>query len=343
MKKLFALILALSLLLALVACGEKPAEAPAEQPAETAAEAPAEPAPEETIVRLGSLKGPTTMGMVKLLDDNDKGLTENKYTFQMAAAADELTPLLLTGELDMIGVPINLAAVLHHNSEHNVQLIAVNTLGVLYVLEKGGETVTDIESLRGKTIYATGKGSVPYFTLRYLMAQHGLDIDNDVTMEWKSEPTEIVAQLAAQEQAIAMLPQPFVTVASTQVEGLRVALDLTEEWDKLDNGSKLVTAGVVVRKAFAEEHPDKVAKFLEEYAASVEYVNANPAEAAQLIEQFDIVKAPIAEKALPKCNLVCITGADLQPTVEGYLQALYEQKPNAVGGEMPDADSYYGG
>ncbi len=342
MKKLFALILALSLLLALCACGEKTPIPLVEQPSETAAETAPE-APADAPVRLGGLKGPTTMGMVKLLSDNDKGLTENKYTFQMAAAADELTPALLKNDLDIIAVPINLSAVLHKNSEHAVQLLAVNTLGVLYILEKGGETVTDVQSLRGKTIYATGKGSVPYYTLRYLMQQNGMDIDNDVTMEWKSEPTEIVAQLSSQEQAVAMLPQPFVTVASSQVEGLRVALNLTEEWDKLGNAGKLVTAGLVVRKAFADEHPDKIAKFLEEYAASVNYVNANPADAAKLIESYDIAKAPIAEKAIPQCNLVCITGKDMQPTVEGYLQSLYEQRPNAVGGVMPDADYYYGG
>ena len=324
MKKLIALTLALVLLLALCSCGTA-------QPKE------------ELTFRLGGLKGPTTMGMVKLLDDNDKGQTGNKYTFQMAAAADELTPLLLKEELDVIAVPINIAAVLYKNTEHAVNLLAVNTLGVLYVLEKGGQTVTDIVSLRGKTIYATGKGSVPYYTLRYLMAKHGMDIDKDVTMEWKSEPTEIVAQLAAQDQAVCMLPQPFVTVASAQVEGLRVALDLTEEWEKLGDSGKLVTAGLVVRKAFADEHPKEVAKFLEEYAASVAYVNENPADAAKLIESYDIVKAPIAEKAIPKCNLVCVTGAELRPTAEGYLQSLFEQRPNAVGGEMPESDFYYGG
>ncbi len=343
MKKLFALILALCLLLSLCACGEKPAEAPAAQPAETASEQTPAPAPEDAPVRLGGLKGPTTMGMVKLLDDNEKGLTENKYTFRMAAAADELTPALLKEELDIIAAPINLAAVLYKNSEGAVQLLAVNTLGVLYILEKGGETVTDVESLRGTTIYATGKGSVPYYTLRYLLDKHGMDIDKDVTMEWKSEPTEIVAQLSSQENAIAMLPQPFVTVASTQVEGLRVALDVTSEWDKLDNSGRLLTAGLIVRKAFADSHPDKIAKFLEEYAASVNYVNGNTAEAAKLIESYDIVKAPIAQKAIPYCNLVCITGAEMKPIAEGYLNTLFVQRPNAVGGEMPAADFYYGG
>ena len=339
MKKIIAFFLTLCLLLTLAACGAKPVEEPAEQPAETAAEAPAD----EVTIRLGGLKGPTTMGMVKLLDDSDKGLTANKYTYQMAAAADELTPLLLKGELDVLAVPVNLASILYKNSEHDVQLLAINTLGVLYVIEKGGETVTDWESLRGKTIYSSGKGSTPEYAFRYLLAQNGLDMDTDVTMEWKSEPSEIVSDLAAQEQGIAVLPQPFVTVASTKLEGLRVAMDLTAEWDKLNNGSKLLTAGLVVRKAFAEEHPVAVTKLLEEYALSVKYVNDNPAEASTLIEAFDIVKAPIAEKAIPFCNLVCITGAEMQTATEGYLQTLFDQNPKAVGGELPGADFYYAG
>ena len=340
MKKIIALLLALCLLLALAACGSETAEEPETQPAEAAAE----PAPADDVtIRLGGLKGPTTMGMVKLLDDCDKGTSVNKYTYQMAASADELTPLLLKGELDVLAVPVNLASVLYKNSEHSVQLLAINPLGVLYVVEKGGESVTDWESLRGKTIYSSGKGSTPEYAFRYLLAQNGLDMDADVSMEWRSEPSEIVSELAAQEQGIAVLPQPFVTVASTKLEGLRVAMDLTAEWDKLNNGSQLLTAGLIVRKAFAEEHPTAVAKMLEEYALSVKYVNDNPAEAAALIESYDIVKAPIAEKAIPFCNLVCITGAEMQTITEGYLKTLFDQNPKAVGGEMPEADFYYAG
>ena len=159
-------------------------------------------------------------------------------------------------------------------------------------------------------------------------------------MEWKSEPTEIVALMAEQENAVAMLPQPFVTVAQGQVEGLRVALDLSAEWDKLDNGSRLITSVLVARKAFADEHPAAVRTFLSEYAASTDYANANPAEAAVLVEKYGIVKAAVAEKALPECNLVCITGTDMKSAVGGYLQTLYDLKPEAVGGAMPD-DGFY--
>ena len=295
---------------------------------------------EKVTVRLGGLKGPTSMGMVKLLEDQEKGETANKYEFTMAGSPNDLTPALLKGELDILAVPVNLGAVLYQKSEGQVQLAAVNTLGVLYIVEKGGETVQTLEDLKGKTLYATGKGSTPEYALAYLLAQKGMDINTDLMVDWKSEHTEVVAQMALEETAVALLPQPFVTVAAGQVENLRVALDLTKEWDSLDNGSQLITGGLIVRKAFAEEHPEALAAFLEEYAASTAYTNEQPAEAAQLIEKYDIIKAAVAEKAIPFCNIVCITGEEMQQIAEGYFRTLYDQNPAAVGGEMPDEAFY---
>ncbi|MCQ2452287.1 MAG: ABC transporter substrate-binding protein [Oscillospiraceae bacterium] len=368
MKKTLAFLLAIFLMVSLfAACGktestepDAPAVTETETPAEEApeaeapaeeeapeAEAPVEEAtePEETVepatIRLGGLKGPTSMGMVKLLEDAEAGETFNTYEFTMAAAADELTPLLLKGELDVLAVPANLGSVLYNNSEGAVQMLAVNTLGVIYIVEKGGETVTDMASLKGKTIYATGKGSTPEYALAYLLSEYGLDMETDVTVEWKSEPSEVVAQMAAMDNAVAMLPQPFVTVAGNQLEGLRIALSLTEVWDALDNGSQFITGGLIVRTAFAEEHPDALAKFLEEYIASTEYVNANPADAAVMIEKYDIVKAAIAEKALPYCNIVGIAGSEMKDMLEGYLQVLFDQNPKAVGGALPGDDFYW--
>ena len=260
------------------------------------------------------------MGMVKLLSDGEQGLTQNNYEFVMAASADELTPKLLQGELDVLAVPVNLGAILYNNTEGAVQMAAVNTLGVVYILEKGGEEINSLEDLKGQTIMATGKGTTPEFALSYLLSQHGLELGTDVTVEWKSEPTETIAAMTQMDHAIVMLPQPFVTVAQGQVEGLRMALDLTAEWEKLDNGSQFITAGLVVRKAFAEENPQALATFLEEYQASTEYVNNNVSEAAQLVEQYDIVKAAVAEQAIPYCNIVYIDKEEMQTAVSGYLQ-----------------------
>ncbi len=359
MKKITAILLAILMLAVLISgCGSSPAlsaekpEEPAAAAEETAAaepaaeEAPAEEVQEESAepvtVRIGALKGATTIGMVKLIDDIDNGLTSGRYEFTMAAAADELTPKLLKGELDVLALPVNAAANLYNKSSGGVKIAAINTLGVIYIVEKGGETVTSVADLKGKTIYATGKGNTPEFALRYLLAQYGLDMDSDVTMEWKSEPSEVVATMATMDTAVAMLPQPFVTVASMQLEGLHTALDLTEEWNRLENGSTFITAGLVVRSAFAEENPEALRVFLEEYAASTDFVNASPSEAALIVERLGIVaKAAIAEKAIPYCNIVCITGAEMKSILPGYLQVLYDLKPESVGGAMPGDDFYW--
>ena len=295
--------------------------------------------PEPVVMRLGSLKGPTTMGMVKLLSDSEAGLTANKYESTIAAAADELTPRLLKGELDMLALPVNAGSVLYNKSNGGVTLLAVNTLGVLYVLEKGGETVQSVADLKGKTIYATGKGNTPEYALSYLLSQNGLSIETDVTMEWKSEPTEVVAQLSTVDAAVAVLPQPFVTVAQTKVEGLRVALDMTAEWANV--GSTLITGGLIVRTAFLQEHPEAVKTFLEEYAASTQFVNEHPEEAAALVEQYIGVPAGVAQKAIPACNIVCLTGEEMKAAVEGYLKVLFDLNDKSVGGALPGENFYY--
>lgn len=319
MKKLLLVLLSLTLCLTLLAACTKE---------------------EATAIRLGGLKGPTTMGMVKLLKDAQDGTAENEYDFTLAASADELTPKLLKGELDILAVPANLGAVLFNNSEGAVQVLAINTLGVVYLVENGN-TLQSLEDLRGKTIYATGKGSTPEAALNYILTQNGIDPEKDLTIEWKSEPAEVVAIMSQTPDTIAMLPQPFVTAAQNTVENLRIAVDLTQAWDALDNGSTLVTGVAIVRTEFAKEHPRAVATFLKEYEASTQYVNANVADAAQLIGDLDIVKAPIAEKAIPYCNITYIGGSELKPVLSGYLQVLFDQNSKSVGGKLPGDDFYY--
>lgn len=330
MKRLFALLLSLLMVFTLCACGGAPTQ-----------DAPEETALEGATIRLGGLKGPTSMGMVKMLSDSEAGETVNTYEFTMAGSADELTPKLLQGELDILAVPANLGSILYNNSDGAVQMLAVNTLGVIYIVEKGGETVTDWESLKGQTIYATGKGSTPEYALNYLLTQYGLDPATDVTVEWKSEPSEVVAQMAAQDHVVAMLPQPFVTVAQGKFPDLKVAMSLTEQWDALDNGSQFITAGLIVRTQFAQENPEALAAFLEEYSASTQFINENVAEGAQLVGQYEIVEAAVAEKAIPYCNIVCIAGSEMETMTTGYLQTLYDQNPQAVGGQMPGEDFFY--
>ena len=253
-----------------------------------------------------------------------------------------MTPALIKGDLDMACVPANLAAVLYGKTDGAVEVLAVNTLGVLYIVENGG-TVQSMADLKGQTIVAAGKGSTPEYALRYLLTENGIDPDKDVTIDWKSEHSECVAALASGQATIALLPQPFVTVAQTKIEGLRMALDLTAEWDKLDNGSGLITGVIVARRDVVEANPGAVDSFLQDYAASVEWVNANNADAAQLIAEYGIIEAaPVAEKALPYCNIVCITGSEMKDKLSGYLQVLADAEPSSVGGALPGDDFYYG-
>ena len=333
MKKGLAACLALVMCLSLAACGgDQEEETPAEDP---------------VTVRVAALKGPTAMGMVKLMSDSDAAAesgeetTGNTYDFTLAASADEVSPKLMQGELDIACVPANLASVLYNRTDGGIFTLAVNTLGVLYIVENGN-SVQSMADLAGRTIAASGKGSTPEYALRYLLSENGIDPDTGVTIDWKSEHSECVAALASGAATIAMLPQPFVTVAQTQLPDLRVALDLTEEWDALDNGSALLTGVVVARADFVKEHPAAVSDFLEQYSASVDWVNANTADAAELIGGYDIVDAAVAEKALPYCNIVCVTGTEMMDMLSGYLSVLWEQDAESVGGAMPNDDFYYG-
>ena len=292
-------------------------------------------------IRLAGLKGPTSMGMLKMLEDCKAGNTLNDYDFTMGANADELVPKILQGELDILAVPSNLGAVLYNNSQGGVEMIAANMLGAIYILEKDGETVNSLEDLAGRTLYTVGKGSTPQFLLSYLLAQHGLTLGEDVQVEWRDDPTEIVGLLAAGTADLCMLPQPFVTVAQTKVDNLRIALDMNAEWDALGNGSKLITAGLIARTDFIKEHPQAVADFLDELSASTDWTNANVEEAAALIGEYDIVPEPIALISLPLCNVVCITGDEMKNSTQAYFQVLFDQNPEAVGGALPGDDFYY--
>lgn len=353
MKALKTLAFMLALLLTLSACGlvrgpdgptevvggtteTKPAEKPA--PAEDTVSAEGTvPAGEYAPLRVGALKGPTAMGMIRMISDDGV----NSYT--LAGSADEVTPALIKGDLDIACVPANLAAVLYNKTEGGIVTLAVNTLGVLYIMENGGETVQSMADLKGRTVVAAGKGSTPEFGLHYLLEQNGLDPDRDVTLDWKSEHAECVAALAAGTADIALLPQPFVTAARAKLENLRVALDLTAEWDALDNGSAMITGVVVARRELVENSPEAVDGFLEDYAASVKWVNDNPAEAAELIAANGVIEsAAVAEKALPGCNIVCLTGQEMYEKLSGYLQVLADAAPEAVGGALPEDDFYYG-
>lgn len=349
MKKLLSKILVLALSVSMLSgCSSKtaPEETPSQTPAaqtETPAPASETPAAVNTSVSVMALKGPTAMGMVKLMDDAESSDSTYSYDFTIAAAVDEVTPAIVQGTVDIAAVPANLASVLYNNTEGKVQVLAINTLGVLYIVENG-DSIQSVADLKGKTIYASGKGATPEYALTYILTENGLDPEKDVTIEWKSEHTECLSAVTASENGIALLPEPFVTTAQTKAEGLRTALDLTKEWDSLQNGkenaSALLTGVVVARTEFIENHPEAVADFMEQYAQSVAYVNENIEESSALIEKYDIVPAAVAKKAVPACNITYIDGAEMKEKLSGYLSVLFEQNPKSVGGALP-ADEFY--
>ena len=293
----------------------------------------------EPIARVGALKGPTAMGMVEMMDAN-----ADAYAFTLAAAPDEVVPLLVKGELDIAAVPANLGSVLYNNTQGAVRVLAINTLGVLYIVERG-DTVHSVADLKGRTLVTAGKGSTPEYALNALLRGAGLDPESDLTIEFKSEHAECLAAMLNDETLVAMLPQPFATVAQTKADDLRIALDLTAEWDaqqaQSENPSAMITGIVVARADFVESNPEAVAQFMADYAASVAFVQSDVPGAAQLIGEFDIFEAGPAEKALPYCNIVFIDGEEMHGLLGGYLTELFSQDPASVGGALPDETFYY--
>ena len=343
MKKLLSFALGLSVLVAVVLTGcSSSGSTESGSNSSTASQAQTSTPVDMNVT---SLKGPTAMGMVKFMNDcEEETITDNNYNFSIAASIDEVTPKIVQGEIDIAAVPANVASVLYNNTEGGVKVLAINTLGVLYMVESG-DTIHSVEDLRGKTIYASGKGATPEYALNYILEQNGIDPAKDVTIEWKSEHSECVAALNASENAIAMLPQPFVTTAQSKNSNLRVALDLTEEWDKLqenaESPSTLVTGVVVARTEFIEQNPQAVEDFLKHYQESVDYVNKNVNEGAALVGKYDIVTEAVAQKAIPECNITFISGNEMKEKLSGYLSVLNDQNAKSIGGKLPADDFYY--
>ncbi|MCR5321907.1 MAG: ABC transporter substrate-binding protein [Lachnospiraceae bacterium] len=296
-------------------------------------------------VNIGVLSGPTGIGAVGLMDANDNGKTLNKYTFTVAAANDEIVAGISNGSLDIAAVATNVGSNLYNKTSGAVQIIALNTYGVLYILENGNE-INSIADLKGKTIYCAGQGANPEYVIKYLLEKNGLTYSDDgsaadVALEFM-DPTAITTGMASGEYKLCMLPVPAVTSVKIQNADVRTALDLTAEWEKTGAEGALTMGCVIVRKAFAEEHPGVVETFLAEYKDSISFVLSDIPTAGDLCEKYAIVaKAPVAKKAIPECNLCCVTGDDVRKTIEPYYNVLFSANPKSIGGAMPGDDFYY--
>lgn len=317
---------------------EAATEAAEESGTETAELTPEDLAGLGVTVRVGSLKGPTTMGLVNLMADAENGETVGTYEFTMEADPSAIVSAFTAGDVDIAMIPSNLAATLYNKTEGNVSVIDINTLGVLYCVT-GDESITSIEDLAGKTILSTGQGATPEYAIEYLCEQKGV---TDYTLEFHSEATEIAALLKEDPSLIAILPQPFATAAQLQNDQLHEAFALTDVWSSVTSDSQLITGVTIVNNDFLAENPAAVVLFELEHAQSVQEINADPASGAELCVNYGIVeKAPLAQKAIPKCAISAIVDDEMETILSGYLQTLYDANPQSVGGVLPGEEFYY--
>jgi len=292
-------------------------------------------------IRVAALNGPTGMGMVKMMEDAQVN-EDSSYEFSTYGAPDELLGKVINGEVDIAALPTNMASVIYNKTDGQIKLAAINTLGVLYVLEDGNE-INSIEDLKGKKINVSGKGATPDFILQYLLKEHGLDPEKDVELDFSMQHADLAAAVAAGDAKIALLPQPHVTSALMKNENIRIALDITQEWEKVVGETNPLPMGcIVVQKEFAEKYPAVLDDFMNQYEDSVKWVNENHGEAGQLIEKHGILpNAKLAEKAIPKCNIVFLAGEEAKSPMNEFLKILLELNPASVGGELPGEDFYY--
>lgn len=293
-------------------------------------------------IRIGSLNGPTSIGLLKLMDKSAKGETKDSYSFTIATTADELLPKMISGELDIALVPANVSSVLYNKTEGNIKVLDINTLGVLYGVS-GDNSISHISDLKGKTVYITNRGTTPDYVFQYLCSEAGL-AEGDINIEYKSEAAEVAALLAENPDAVGILPQPFVTACCISNDSLSPVLDLTAEWNNIasEESSKLLTGVTVVRKDFLESNPEAVERFLAEHKESADFAVSNVEETAALVVSAGIIeKEPVAQKAIPGCNITYIDGEEMKKALSGYLEVLYNLDPSSVGGALPDEEFYY--
>lgn len=307
------------------------------QPVETEASA-AKP-----LMKIATLKGPTGMGMAKLMEDNANGTSANQYDFTLVGAPDEIVSKISTGEVDAAAVPANLGAILYNKTQGKVQMAAVNTLGVLYIVQRNDSKsggVKTIQDLKGKTLYITGQGSTPEFTLEYILKQNGIDSKKDLKIEYKTEHSELATLIASGKVDLALLPEPFVT----QVTGsgdVTIRIDISKEWEKVANNTQLMMGAIIVRKDYVNNNKASFDKFMEEYKASAEFTNTNIDESAGLIAKYGILAEAVAKKAIPKCNIVFIDGDQMKKGASRLFEILSGADIKAVGGKLPDDGFYY--
>lgn len=329
MKRIFAVLLTLALLIACcTGCGHSSNTSENSSPKED--------------INIASITGPTGVGMANLMDKNDKQQAKNNYHFSLVNSPDEIVAKMSNGEADIAAIPTNLAASLYNKTEGKTRMLAVNTMGVLYILENGN-TIKTVDDLKGKTIYSIGQGANPEYILDYILQKHNLQPGKDVTIQFVPTNDELATLMQSGKAEIAMVPEPTVSIIQNNNQNIRTALNITDEWNAISDGkSSLLMGCVIANQEYVDAHSDAVASFLEEYRTSIEDAKAHVEETAQLCEKYGIIaKAEIAQSAIPRCNLTYMDGAYMKSQIEEYFQVLFDANPKSIGGNLPSEEFYY--
>lgn len=331
MKKLFAILITLALIFSLAGCGNNDttsSQAQLSSETYTAVD-----------MSVACMTGPTGIGMAKLMADSDANATANNYTFTVASAATDITGKFLNGEINIASVPTNVAATLYNKTEGKVRMLAVNTYGVLSILEKG-DTIKSVADLKGKTIYSTGQGQNPEYILKYILTENGINPETDVTINFVSSE-DLVAKLISGEAEVALAPEPAATTVMVKNQELNRVISINDEWANVSD-SKLMMGCVIALDSYVTENEKAVEKFLEEYQNSVKFATENIDEIATHCATYKITASDvIAKKAIPTCNLCYVTGSDMKDNVNAYYNVLFNADPTSVGGKLPADDLYY--
>jgi len=340
MKKLIAMVLAFMMVLSVTACAKEesqPATVTTEAVSVAETAAPAETDAPAASVNVMVLNGTTGFGMANLMDAAAKGEAAQEYEFTVETDASNIVAALANGSADIAALPTNAAAAVYNKTQGKVQVLALNTLGVLYLVTDGSVEIESMADLAGQTVYAPAQN--PSFIFQHIVDANGVEnvtIDNTY-----AQPADLNTAVASGEVSIAVLPEPMVTVAKSKNPDLVVALDLTAEWDKVSEPGSLVQGCVVVRKDFVLENAAVVQTFLEEYGASIAALTSDVEGTAAKIEANGIfTKAAVAAKAIPNCNVCFITGDEMQEALSQFLTIMHSVAPASVGGSIPGDDFY---
>ncbi len=325
MKRILSILLLITIAFTLTACGSKSKETGTYKSVD---------------MTVACLKGPTGLGMAKLMKDNEGKKTANNYKFTVATSPDEISGKIVTGEINIASVPTNLAAKLYNKTNGKVKMLAVNTLGVLSIIENGNSIKTAAD-LKGKTIYATGEGSNPEYILKEILKDNKFQVGKDVNITFVASNDELTAAIVSGKAQVAMVSEPVASVVLSKKGSLRRALSLNDEWEKKEKG-KLMMGCVVALDSFINTNKSAVDKFLEEYKKSIDFAINSTDEAAKYCAEFQIVPSEeIAKASIPNSNLTFIKGNEIQKSIENYFNVLTEFDQNSLGGKLPQKDFYY--